>query len=194
MSENKYKPTLLDYWTGDNTREGYDRGFSDGESNKTANPAGYSHIRKFNFVWAFNHAADTYSQGYRNGHTDGMRKRNGLYSSVDINSPILNSAQIEGVAMSDLNSFNFQKKCCEQMVGNLQNLIAENRYVLGAYSDKVDLLKSQGFFSEFWKDLDASLELFRQDVDALVTEASRHVDAFNGQIAWLNNKINELGG
>jgi len=73
---------VVDTWSADNTKEGYEQGLKDAMAGKTSLSGSYWHMRKFNLLYGFDQAAATYSDAYKKGYIDGERKRNEIYSGI----------------------------------------------------------------------------------------------------------------
>jgi hypothetical protein len=73
---------FIKFWSADNWQKGYSKGIADGKNNKVRNPVSYQFIRPFNFIWKFDQAAETYSQGYKRGYHDGKKIYHKVYGTT----------------------------------------------------------------------------------------------------------------
>jgi len=73
---------IFDVLSANNTREGYNRGLYDSIHGRTARPGSYR-IRPLNYIVGFDHATTTYSGGYNQGYSDGLKVEHGIFPIAD---------------------------------------------------------------------------------------------------------------
>lgn len=189
MSEKrKWIWRAVDALNADNTDRGYGQGFGDGEQGRRAKPADYRHLRPFNFVWGFPHAAQTYSQGYRTGYTDGSRKRVGLFETNT--SAGQGASSDKGVsAMSSEDSYQRQLRLLENLGRQLEALDNAIRTSTENYKRQIERAAAQGFMTNYTNQLEIRYQEFLRHTERLqeVVERNRqlllrHEDVISGRM------------
>lgn len=178
--------------SADNTDRGYAQGFPDGLEGRRARPADYRHIRPFNFVWGFDHAADTYTKGYEKAYTDGSRKRAGLFETDSAKAGVsISNAGVSG--MSAVDSYQRQLQLLENLNRQLQALDNAVTACTERYHKQIEAAAAQGFMTNYTDQLRTRYQEFLRQIERLreVIEKNRqlllrHEDVINERIHAAN--------
>ncbi|PID47762.1 MAG: hypothetical protein CSB47_00190 [Proteobacteria bacterium] len=147
-------------YTGDYSKEGYDDGITDSQSNKPKSHFGTLNRNPVNFFWQADNASDSYSTGYDKGYVDGQRVSHDIYSSHS------------GAKMGSLQQ---QYQVLEQA----KAAIAHHKSILDQardlYGNQVNAMQGAGFASEYTTELVARNDRLSRKTDDVLDELTRQL-------------------
>lgn len=153
-------------YTGDYSKEGFDKGFSDGDNGKPKNKLSFvSTINPINYAWNYNNSFQSYMGNYDSGYLDGSRNRNGVYSGIN---------QTTGGNMGK-DSYERQLKVLQEAKEKMNLLKSKIVKLNENYSKQLSFAESNSFMGNYIDQLKQMKQIFLNDIDEFSNAINREV-------------------
>lgn len=172
-------------WTGDYSKEGYDKGFSDGMHGKPKNKLSFvTAINPINYVLRYDNAFQSYMGKYDDGHLDANRKSNDLYSSTN---------QITGGNSMGTDSYARQLQVLNDAKDKMELLKKRISDLKESYAGQISYAENNAFMSDYAIQLRQKHGRFGTHIDEFITALNREksmLEKHEAIIQRLRNQAN----
>lgn len=147
-------------YTGDYSKDGYDKGIADAKSGKPKSHFGTLKRNPINYIWQSDNAIDSYSQSYDKGYTDGQRVSHDIYSSQS------------GGQMTDLEK---QMQILEQAKAAIKHHQRLLEQANDLYGNQVRAMQGAGFLDNYTNELESRYNRLDNSVENVLGELQQQL-------------------